>query len=129
MTREEAIKKLEDTIEYRDRVLKEHDVSRNALCEALDMAVAALREQDHFREVAKMMEWISVEDEKPKSRGHYFIAYKFAGSDMHFYGEAMWHDDILGNGYIQGDHFSNEGVNGMYVTHWMKIPKLPKEET
>lgn len=48
MTREEAIKKLEDTIEYRDRVLKEHDVSRNALCEALDMAVAALREQEEL---------------------------------------------------------------------------------
>ena len=69
--------------------------------------------------------WISVEDEKPKRRGHYFIAYKFAGSDMRFYGEAFWHDDIPNNGYVQGNHFSNEGVDGMYVTHWMEIQKLP----
>ncbi len=70
--------------------------------------------------------WISVEDEKPKRRGHYFIAYKFAGSDMRFYGEAFWHDDIPDNGYVQGNHFSNEGVDGMYVTHWMKIPTPPE---
>ena len=69
--------------------------------------------------------WIPVTEEKPKRRGHYFIAYKFRGSDMRFYGEAMWHDDIPDNGYVKGHHFSNEGVEGMYVTHWMEIPRLP----
>ena len=69
--------------------------------------------------------WIPVTEEKPKRRGRYFIAYKFRGSDMQFYGEAMWHDDIPDNGYVKGDHFSNEGVEGMYVTHWMEIPRLP----
>lgn len=69
--------------------------------------------------------WISVEDEKPKRRGDYFVAYKFEGSDMRFFGEAFWHDDCSGNGYVEGEHFSNEGVEGMYVTHWMHIPKLP----
>ena len=44
---------------------------------------------------------------------------------MQFYGEAFWHDDIPDNGYVKGDHFSNEGLNGMYVTHWMRIPELP----
>lgn len=73
-------------------------------------------------------QWISVEDEKPKRRGNYFIAYKFKGSDMRFFGEAMWHDDIPDNGFVKGDHFSNEGMNGMYVTHWMEIPMPPKEE-
>jgi hypothetical protein len=47
---------------------------------------------------------------------------------MRFFGEAMRHDDIPDNGYVQGDHFSNEGVDGMLVTHWMEIPELPKEE-
>lgn len=87
--------------------------------DALDMAISALMEQP---------QWISVEDEKPKCRGHYFITYKFPNSDMRFFGEAMWHDDIPDNGYVQGDHFSNEGVEGMRVTHWMEIPGLPKEE-
>jgi hypothetical protein len=45
---------------------------------------------------------------------------------MQFFGEAMWHDDIPDNGYVKGNHFSNEGVAGMYVTHWMEIPKLPQ---
>ena len=73
-------------------------------------------------------EWIPVTEDKPKRRGHYFIAYRFKGSDMQFFGEAMWHDDIPDNGYVKGNHFSNEGVNGMYVTHWMEIPKLPLPE-
>lgn len=70
--------------------------------------------------------WISVEDDKPKRRGHYFIAYKFGDSDMQFYGEAFWHDDLETNGYVTGPHFSNEGMEGMKVTHWMEIPKLPE---
>lgn len=70
--------------------------------------------------------WVNIAQEKPLCRGHYFIAYKFQGSDMQFFGEAFWHDDIPTNGYVNGDHFSNEGVEGMYVTHWMKIPKLPQ---
>lgn len=46
MTREEAIRKLEDTIEYRDRYCNEHDIERNALTDALDVAIAALMEQE-----------------------------------------------------------------------------------
>ena len=73
-------------------------------------------------------EWISVKDRLPKKRGHYFIAYRFMddGANMQFFGEAMWHDDIPDNGYVKGDHFSNEGVDGMHVTHWMEIPPLPQ---
>lgn len=70
-------------------------------------------------------QWISVDDEKPKRRGHYFISYVFGCSDMRFYGEAMWHDDMEGNGYVTGPHFSNEGMDGMRVTHWMEIPRIP----
>ena len=75
-------------------------------------------------------EWIPVTEDKPKRIGHYFIAYRFKGdgADMQFFGEAMWHDDIPDNGYVKGNHFSNEGVDGMYVTHWMEIPKLPLPE-
>ena len=115
MTREEAICIIEKEIQIDVRCCTHEDACRFE--DALRMAIAALWEQP---------QWISVEDEKPKSRGHYFIAYKFAGSDMRFYGEAFWHDDIPDNGYVQGDHFSNEGVDGMYVTHWMEIPKLPE---
>lgn len=69
-------------------------------------------------------EWISVEEKRPKDRQRCFIAYKFDGSEMRFFGEAMFHA-YEGNGLVDRPHFSNEGLEGMYVTHWMAIPKLP----
>ena len=70
--------------------------------------------------------WIPVDDErKPKDRNNYFIAYVFGDSDMHFFGEAKYHA-YEGNGIVDRSHFSNEGVGGMRVTHWMEIPKLPQ---
>ena len=72
--------------------------------------------------------WIPVEDEKkPKDRKEYFIAYVFDDSDMHFFGAALYHA-YGGNGVVDRPHFSNEGVNGMRVTHWMEIQKLPLPE-
>ena len=72
--------------------------------------------------------WIPVTDEqKPRDRENYFIAYVFGDSSMHFFGEAKYYA-YEGNGIVDRPHFSNEGVNGMLVTHWMKIPKLPLPE-
>lgn len=72
--------------------------------------------------------WIPItSDEKPRHLRDYFIAYVFDDSDRHFYGEAKYHA-FGGNGLVDRPHFSNEGVDGMRVTHWMPIPKLPKEE-
>ena len=73
------------------------------------------------------LRWISVKDEerKPKDRQNYFIAYVFGDSDMHFFGEAKYYA-YDGNGIVDRPHFSNEGVDGMKVTHWMEIPKLPQ---
>lgn len=124
MTREEAIKCLVQEVGIRAECYRSYlahygkqDEAEEDFLDALYSAIDALREQP---------QWIRVEDEKPPRRGHYFIAYKFAGSDMRFYGKAVWHDDIPDNGYVKGDHFSNEGLDGMYVTHWMHIPKLPE---
>lgn len=76
--------------------------------------------------------WISVKDErKPKDRKNYFIAYVFGDSDIPFFGEAKY-NAYEGNGIVDRPHFSNEGVDGMRVTNWMEIPKLPQpaeEET
>ena len=73
-----------------------------------------------------MQKWIPVSDEtrKPQDRRNYFIAYVFGDSTMTFYGEAKYYANG-DNGYVQGTHFSNEGVDGMRVTHWMEIPPLP----
>ena len=74
-----------------------------------------------------VQKWIPVSDEarKPKDRRNYFIAYVFGNSTMTFFGEAKYYA-YGDNGYVQGAHFSNEGVDGMRVTHWMEIPPLPE---
>jgi hypothetical protein len=73
-----------------------------------------------------VQQWIPIEDEqKPKDRREYFIAYVFGDSDIHFFGAAKYHA-YEGNGVVDRPHFSNEGVNEMRVTHWMEIPKLPQ---
>lgn len=71
--------------------------------------------------------WIPVSDEttKPKDRKNYFVAYVFGNGTITFFGEEKYHAKG-GNGYVQGAHFSNEGVHGMKVTHWMEIPPLPE---
>lgn len=94
--------------------------------EALKVAVECMKEQN-VTDTNVGNKWISVKEDLPKKLGHYFIAYKFDGSDMRFYGEAMFHPEGS-NGLVDRPHFSNEGVDGMYVTHWMKIPKLPLSE-
>ena len=121
---------MNDVIEKLAELLKKcPDIIRAWGCEyedaAADLIANGVRLEEKKATSDRTSEWISVEEDKPKRRGHYFIAYRFKGFDMQFFGEAMWHDDIPDNGYVKGDHFSNEGVNGMYVTHWMEIPSLP----
>lgn len=74
-----------------------------------------------------VQKWIPVSDEttKPKDRKNYFVAYVFGNGTMTFYGEAKYYA-AGDNGYVQGAHFSNEGMEGMRVTHWMEIPPLPE---
>ena len=99
----------------RDKAVRAHDVSWTRM---MHLAADRLTELDQ--------KWISVKDEKkPKDRRNYFIAYVFGDSDMHFYGEAIYHA-YEGNGVVDRPHFSNEGVNDMRVTHWMEIPQLPQ---
>ena len=72
--------------------------------------------------------WISVEnDRKPRHLEDCFITYVFGENGMTFFGEARYYA-FGGNGLIDRPHFSNEGVDGMRVTHWMSVPKLEKRE-
>lgn len=73
--------------------------------------------------------WISAKERLPKRRADYLCAYVFDESKMRFYGVLMFHpEQDAENGYIAGPHFSNEGMDGMHVTHWMPLPEPPKEE-
>lgn len=67
-----------------------------------------------LREAAELLkaapEWISVTDKLPEDNGHYLCALTF--------------------GLVVIDTwYAGEWVNGGNVTHWMPLPKLPKEES
>ena len=102
------------------------DGMKCAFCERVEIADHLLAHGVTFaKDTDVPSKWISVEDDKPKRRGEYFVSYVFADCNMRFYGAAFWRDDLETNGYVTGPHFSNEGVDGMKVTHWMEIQKLP----
>ena len=112
----EVIAHIGDHITYKDGI---------GICYDSDLAKVIEDAYMTLKNGVTVQEWISVEDEqKPKDRKRYFIAYVFGDSDIHFFGEAMYHA-FEGNDIVDRPHFSNEGVNEMRVTHWMEIPKLP----
>lgn len=80
---------------------------------------------------AQVPRWISVEEKKPpRHMGEYLCWCALDDDTEHKWDWAMvlrWHA-IEGNGIVDRPHFTDEGVNGMYVTHWMPLPEPPKED-
>ena len=77
-----------------------------------------------------VQEWISVKDErKPKQLQECLCICKFdddTKGEWRFYNVLKWHDvPYQDNGIVNRPHFTDEGVHGMVVTHWMTLPKLP----
>lgn len=82
--------------------------------------------------LAAVPHWISVEDEPPKEDGRYFVRYK-CDVDLGD-GETVHEDEIrvmrffVGEGWrypiICNDHVR---LVNEEVTHWMPLPKAPKE--
>ena len=107
MTREEAIKVLK-----KNRPSADPRRCGMELCTAVDMAIAALREQEHFRDLTKKMEWISVEERLPDGWEPVLV---FRGQckavEIDFYRPVryQWH-------------------NFADVTHWMPMPEPPEVE-
>ena len=63
----------------------------------------------------------------PDKQRTYLCLVKFPEAKEAFPHCLNWH--LYGyNGFINGPHFSDEGMNGMRVTHWMPLPEPPKEE-
>lgn len=117
---DEAAERLEE-LEKRNDVLHEDNSRLLDRIADYECRIAELKKQ-----LSENLNWISVEDErKPKNLHNYFIAYVFGTCDEHLFGESMYIAD-KGNGIVDGAHFTNEGVDGMRVTHWMEIPKLPE---
>ena len=78
-----------------------------------------------------VQEWISVKDErKPKQLQECLCVCQFdddAKGEWRFYNVLKWHDvPYQDNGIVNRPHFTDEGVHGMVVTHWMPLPKTPQ---
>ena len=78
-----------------------------------------------------VQEWISVKDErKPKQLQECLCVCQFdddAKGEWRFFNVLKWHDvPYQDNGIVNRPHFTDEGVHGMVVTHWMPLPKLPQ---
>ena len=117
MTREEAIRRIKEHIIHHHMGEYPHIF----IGEALEMAIAALREQDdHFREATKKMGWISVEEMLPERKTEALCFSKnagvFIGTDWVDWpdGKIMFH---LGTSY-----------DWPYATHWMPLPEPPEVE-
>ena len=70
--------------------------------------------------LAKVPNWISVEDEPPKEKGDYWCNVRSYNFDDTYYQHEVWFD---------GEFFVIDGVCTDRVTHWMPLPEPPKEET
>ena len=74
----------------------------------------------------KHEEWTPVKEGLPRSRREYLCICVFGESERQYYNVLRFHPEKNAeNGYVTGPHFSNEGMNGMRVTHWMPLPKPP----
>ena len=105
MTREEAIKWLEET-KFGGKIL--HD---NTVIQVCDMAVAALREQDERR-------WVPVTERLPDSDGFYIVV---MNGDI--WGEPdVWSSTACG--FYSGKWDEDDAT----ISHWMPMPEPPKED-
>ena len=81
--------------------------------------------------VDAMPRWISVEDEQKPRHGEYYLCVCTLPNDPEHKWDwisVRWWNATTGNGYVDRPHFSDEGVEGMTVTHWMPLPEPPKEQ-
>lgn len=86
---------------------------------------------DAYQELeANQPKWISVDAEQKPVHGHeYLCVCSLPDDPKHEWDWMMvlrWYA-YGSNGYVDRPHFTDEGVNGMTVTHWMPLPQLPKE--
>ena len=74
-----------------------------------------------------VQEWISVKDRLPDKHGKPYVClltFPYGGQFPYILNWYEYGD----NGYVNGRHFQDEGLDGMKVTHWMPLPEAPKGE-
>lgn len=134
MDRAEAIKVLEDG-NWWDELSEWYMVANpeyNALDKAIDLAIAALREQEQLarnsHDVARgACKWISVKDKKPSTKKvidgeTYYRNVVVLTNDPTVPEKIAYYDENVIAWFQPLDFFPL-----MNVTHWMPLPEPPKE--
>ena len=130
MTREEAIEILR-----KNRPTSDPRPCGLELCDAVDMAISALRQQE------SKPQWISVKDRLPEYPGHYLVCtninywhggcmdvnvnhkYGKNGTPVGYDGTTMSVIDC----YFGATGNWNRACNA-HITHWMPLPEPPEED-
>ena len=97
--------------------------------QAVNDGNAALQRENLMLE-SRLPRWISVKDRLPERHGQMCVClYNQHGADKSilFPYVFTWHA-YGDNGYVNGPHFSDEGLDGLKVWYWMPLPEPPKEE-
>ena len=112
MDRAEAIKYINSVLPY---------AKPGEEYESLNVALAALREQESLAEKQATSEWISVEERLPKSQTDVLVV-----AFWHECWQTMigWHSDSGERWRVITPHGEREPGG---VTHWMPLPEPPKE--
>lgn len=77
---------------------------------------------------AQVPKWISVEEQLPERHGQMCVGlYTQHGAPkaQSFPYLFTWHA-YGDNGYVNGPHFSDEGLDGLKVWYWMPLPQMPE---
>ena len=114
MTREEAIEAIK---------CNWPDSRYTILCEALDMAISALRQQEHFREVTKKVEPLTL-DELRKMDGEPVYCVEITGREEWLFRRDGGFADMYGE--FTSDDFM---VWDNYGKLWWCYRQKPKEKT
>lgn len=79
---------------------------------------------------AQVPRWIPVEERLPERHGQQCVGLYSIGEYKGYLTPYVftWHA-YGNNGYVDGPHFNDEGLDGLKVHCWMPLPKAPKEDT
>lgn len=78
---------------------------------------------------AQVPRWIPVEEKLPERHGQQCVGLYSIGEYKGYLTPYIftWHA-YGNNGYVDGPHFNDEGLDGLKVHYWMPLPEAPKED-